>query len=33
MRCAAPLITASPSASAKAGANRIHRADADVRRM
>jgi hypothetical protein len=32
-RCAALLMTASPSASGKASANRIHRADARVRRM
>src|SRR4051812_48956796 len=31
--CAAPSTTASPSDSAKATANRIHRADAHVRRM
>src|SRR5262249_55978946 len=30
-RCAAPPTTASPSASAKASANRIHRADARIR--
>jgi hypothetical protein len=32
-RCAATLMAASPSAKAKANANRIHRADAHVRRM
>src|SRR5262245_59445181 len=32
-RCAAPLMTASPSASAKGSAKRIHRAGARVRRM
>jgi hypothetical protein len=32
-RWAAALVTASPSASAKASANRIHRADARVRHM
>ena len=31
--CAAPLTTASPSASARASVNRIHRAAARVRRM
>src|SRR4051812_26857915 len=31
--CAAPLATASPSASAKASANRVHRADPGARRM
>jgi len=32
-RCAAALMTASPSDSVNASANRIHRADARVRRM
>jgi hypothetical protein len=32
-RCAAPLAAASPSASARASANRIHRVDARVRRI
>src|SRR5262245_35734265 len=32
-RCAAPPMTASPSVSAQASANRIHRADANVRRI